>query len=87
MTPRDRLPWTLARHAGLVAFAATGKAQRSNRTDIAGGLVYWQTLAWLSRHGLVASTSGGLYLLTDAGHRELDELRREFQAMYRGLDA
>ena len=47
-----------------------GTARESNCTSLDDGLIYWQSRAWLEKHGLITSVGAlvpGRYRLTDAG--------------------
>ncbi len=65
--------WTPARRRALEAFTTgahpngRGYARESNRTDPAGGLVYWQTRAWLDDHGLIERHIATTFRLTALG--------------------
>lgn len=73
--------WTTARRAGLLAFAGAsgGWARMSNQTSLGKHFVYWQTMTWLNREGLVEWWPGEVgtpYRLTETGKAELAALGR-----------
>jgi hypothetical protein len=69
MTAQPPFELTLARVRGVLAFGKGGIARESNVTDVKGGLVYWETRAWLERNGYVEHAGHANYRLTEAGKR------------------
>lgn len=70
------LHWTEPRRRALEAFANKGRARESNHTSLDQQTVYWETLRWLVRNGLVVSSfaGDGWFTLTSKGRRALDDL-------------
>lgn len=60
--------WSKPRRLALESFFVNGgRARRSNATSAKHRLVYWQSVDWLAREGLVERASIDDYRLTRAG--------------------
>lgn len=72
------LHWTEPRRRAIEAFANEGRARESNHTSLENQTVYWETLRWLERNGLVVRDGSfpgdAWYALTLKGRNALDDL-------------